>query len=218
MSTTTEEHKCAVYTKTGDQGTTSLYNGSRRTKDDQIFEALGDVDELNANLGIILALSNQPRFVKFSKGHQMRERPKELVSSKEELEQMLVEIQSRLLDLGSCIATPIDESRSSSKLARVEFSEEHITKLEKWMDEADKQLPKLLNFILPGGGLIASRLHVARCVCRRAERKVVTLINEGQVPSVVMIYLNRLSDFLFVAARFSCLYDGHDEVVYVKSK
>jgi ATP:cob(I)alamin adenosyltransferase len=191
-------HKCNVYTKTGDKGVTSLYNGERRPKNDLIFEALGDVDELNAHIGLAIELARKEHGDQFKMGD------------------LLYMTQSRLLDLGSCIATPIDASRSEKYLSRVEFPESHVDYLEMWMDVADKSLPPLTNFILPGGTLYAAQLHTARTICRRAERKVVQLVRDEQVPDVVMRYLNRLSDTLFVAARFACLAYGGQESVYVK--
>ena len=149
------------------------------------------------------------------------------------------EIQSRLLDVGSAIATPASSS-SPEHLARVAFSAEHASHLEQWIDKLDYELPPLKNFILPvsrfavfllyniytiyhitrvqSGGLASSQLHVARTVCRRAERKVFALAHEGHVGNEVAQYLNRLSDYLFVAARYAAMKAGATELVYKKSK
>lgn len=185
-----------VYTRTGDKGESSLYNGERRTKDDEFFMALGDVDELNACIGLA--------------------REYGAVGSIG-IEEQLVEIQSRLLDVGSAIATPRKSSRPE-QLERALFSPDFTTQLEQWIDTMDDQLPPLKNFILPSGGLAASQLHVARTVCRRAERHAVTLVREGQLDASVAVYINRLSDYLFVAARFAAMRTAHVEQVYKKSK
>lgn len=224
-----------MYTRTGDKGSTSLYNGERRSKADPVFEALGHTDELNAQLGVA------------------REHCQQLVDLAELCSQLTV-IQSRLLDVGSAIATPIDTS-SAAKLSRVTFADAHVVALEKWIDAMDDTLPALRNFILPvrdtsrlyvrlygllvvvqSGGLAAAHLHVARTVCRRAERAVVPLVADGHVPPEVGRYLNRyscmcvtrvcssnvgtwpyrLSDFFFVAARFASAAANAKEVVYKK--
>eukprot|EP01080_Neovahlkampfia_damariscottae_P001821 gene1821-963_t len=186
--------KSSVYTRTGDKGESSLYNLQRKPKDDKIFEALGDVDELNANLGL-------------STFH--------CIKSKNNLEEKLKFIQSRLLDVGSCIATPLDSSKVE-KINKVAFSQEHLIQLENWIDELDSKLPKLTNFILPSGGETASHLHIARTICRRAERKVVSLVRDDLVDPIVMKFLNRLSDFLFVCARHSSHFENQIETVYKK--
>jgi ATP:cob(I)alamin adenosyltransferase len=128
--------KVRIYTRTGDKGSSSLYNGQRRSKDDNIFEALGDVDELNANIGmareyVLETLSTSGN-----------------LASLQSLSEQLAEIQSRLLDLGSAIATPLDSS-SPEQLSRVAFPSEMSVTLERWIDEADDKLPPLRNFILP---------------------------------------------------------------------
>lgn len=192
---TKARRKIKVYTKTGDAGESSLYNMERLPKVDQCFCALGDADELNAHVGL-------------AREH--------CIASKIDLEEKLAEIQSRLLDVGSAIATPLDTS-TETQLKRAAFrGEEHTATLEEWIDTLDKELPPLKNFILPGGGFAAAQLHVARTVCRRAERRVVGLVNEGRTPASVRIYLNRLSDFFFVAARYATQISGHHEVVYKK--
>jgi cob(I)alamin adenosyltransferase len=187
--------KSMLYTKTGDKGESSLFNGKRKPKDDAIFDALGTVDELNAHVGM------------------SREFCKQVHNG---LSDKLEIIQSRLLDIGACVATPIDTTTNESKLKRVQFDEKHVSTLESWIDELDSQLPPLKNFILPSGGLSASALHITRTVCRRAERCVVPLVREGQTDRVVQIYLNRLSDFFFAAARFAAHFEKREEVLYRK--
>ena len=192
------KRKIKVYTKTGDKGTSSLYNLERRTKDDPIFEALGDTDELNAAIGIAREFC---------------------IQSNNGLNKKLIEIQSRLMDIGSAIATPISSNKSNeSKIKHVEFDTENITNLEEWIDELDESLPALRNFILPSGGLSSSHLHLARAICRRCERHVVPLKNNNDITDSVSIYLNRLSDFLFVAARYAAQYDKQSEIVYQKER
>lgn len=186
-----------IYTKTGDKGTSCLYNGERLSKDSFVFHALGDVDELNSALGI-------------AREH--------LATLDVTLAEQLEVIQSRLLDVGSVIATPAGNS-SERKLQRVEFDSSAITDLEKWIDAMDTNLPPLKNFILPSGGLAASSLHFARAVCRRAERSLVPLFAAIilEEPPAIMVYLNRLSDYLFTLARRSAQLDQKPEVTYCKA-
>lgn len=189
-----------VYTRTGDKGTSSLYTGERRAKDDAVFEALGDVDELNAHVGMARELATD----------SLRG------SGVESLISRLAQIQSRLLDAGSAIATPPD-SCTPEQLARVAFPGEITRSLEQWIDEMDSELPPLRNFILPGGGKASAALHICRTVCRRAERRVVALGRHGAAPDAVVIFLNRLSDFCFVAARYAALKAGAEEAVWKKA-
>uniref|UniRef100_A0A7S2X672 Corrinoid adenosyltransferase MMAB n=2 Tax=Lotharella oceanica TaxID=641309 RepID=A0A7S2X672_9EUKA len=129
---------------------------------------------------------------------------------------MLSVIQSRLLDAGSHIATP-RLSSTPERLKLVEFSEAHVDQLEAWIDQMDEDLPELKNFILPGGGHAGSALHVARSVARRTERSIIHLVSQGEVDSAVLKYMNRLSDFFFVAARYASMRTGNEEVVYKKA-
>jgi len=183
-----------IYTKTGDKGTSQLYSGERRSKDDDVFNALGATDELNASIGVAREYC---------------------VMADNGLADQLEEIQSRLFDLGAAIATP--PTAADRKKARTQFEEEHITKLEEWIDTWDEQLAPLTNFILPSGGLSATHLHVARGVCRRAERTVIPLFAAEQVAPEVARFLNRLSDYLFVAARTASRVEDKPEVIWKKS-
>lgn len=185
--------KSNLYTRTGDKGTSSLYNGERRSKTDPIFEALGGTDELNASIGI-------------AREHC------ELVNNG--LQHKLAEIQSRLFDLGANIATPA--SSSDEKKAYTEFPVSHTLKLEQWIDEIDSQLPPLKNFVIPSGGLCSTHLNMARAICRRAERQVVVLLEMERVSAETAKYLNRLSDFLFAASRFAAMHSGHVEILWKK--
>ena len=190
-----------IYTKTGDKGESSLYNGQRKPKTDPVFAALGDVDELNACVGLAAA--------HLSAGGTAAD-------SSSALTEQLAEIQSRLLDVGSAVATPLDSS-SDRKLNITSFDELAAGTLEEWIDRMDADLPALTQFILPGGGEASARLHVARAVCRRAERSVIELGDE-RVPQSVRIYLNRLSDYLFTAARKAALDSGAEDTTYKKAR
>lgn len=196
--------KSQMYTRTGDKGTTGLYNGQRVPKDDISIGALGDVDELNSFVGLAHA--------QVSVEYKLDQ-----VSTAVSLRKWLAEIQSRLLDVGSAIATP-KENSSEELVARNAFSHEHVDKLEAWIAVMEPQLPTLKNFILPSGGEASARLHVCRTVCRRAERSVIPLVNKGFLDAEVMIYLNRLSSFFFVAARWIAHATGGSEVVWKAHK
>ena len=168
-----------IYTKTGDHGETSLFGGARVPKDDPRIEAYGTIDELNSFLGV--ARASWPS---------------------SPLDAQLDRIQSDLFDVGAHLAAP-----GSSRFAGADPA--RIAELEKSIDAMESELAPLRNFILPGGCAAAAHLHVARTVCRRAERLVVALREEASI-----VYLNRLSDFLFVAARYANLKHGVDDVVW----
>jgi cob(I)alamin adenosyltransferase len=162
-----------IYTKTGDKGETSIFGGKRLPKDDIRIEAYGTVDELNSYLGLI----------------------RDHLADQDNLE-LLKQIQDRLFTIGSNLA-----SDPEKELTTPDIFPEDIALLEQKMDEMNETLPALKNFILPGGHPLVSYCHLARCVCRRAERRVVSLARQEQVEAIVIRYLNRLSDFLFVLAR-----------------
>ena len=174
--------KMKIYTGTGDKGKTSLFSGERVSKADARIDAYGDLDELNSILGALAA-------------H---------LSAKEELVAELQQIQSGLLQAGAWLATS-PESASIESLE--EISIEQIVFLEKAIDRLEKELPVLKGFILPGGHITSAWAHVARTVCRRCERKVVPLINKALSSKAaeqyqnLFVFLNRLSDYLFVMAR-----------------
>ena len=166
-----------IYTRTGDDGTTGLFGGRRVAKSDPRIECYGTLDELNAAVGLA-ATGAEPGLAK-----------------------QLQAIQNELFVIGSHLATPPDDTR---RLAQVpDLGESAIARLEAEIDAADAELPPLRNFILPGGGEVAARLHLARTVCRRAERLLVGFSGEQPVEPVIVRYLNRLSDWLFVHARWS---------------
>ncbi len=164
-----------IYTKTGDNGETSLFGGKRVWKDDLRIAAYGTVDELNAVIGTAIAEIKNV-----------------------ELNSVLISLQNVLFSIGADLATPLENT--NSLIPRID--QNNIEQLEKIIDNHDSQLPQLKNFILPGGSKGASLLHLARTVCRRAEREVVALSKNEKINSFVEIYLNRLSDLLFVLARF----------------
>ncbi|MCL5967402.1 MAG: cob(I)yrinic acid a,c-diamide adenosyltransferase [Firmicutes bacterium] len=174
-----------IYTKGGDQGETSLWGqaGEKRIRKDRTrVEAYGTIDEANAVLGLCRTVARDP-----------------------ELADVLQNVQHRLFGLGSDLAT-LNEAR------RIHVTDEDVTELEAIIDRLEGQLPPLRNFILPGGGELASRLHQARTVVRRAERRVVSLYQDEPGPPVHLRYLNRLSDLLFVMARASNQREGVVEV------
>ena len=167
-----------VYTRGGDGGETSLFGGRRVAKDHERIESCGAVDELNAVLGLVRAALDDVQ-----------------------LDGWLAAIQSCLFDLGALLATPEPSGeRSSAKLPTV-LDEAQVEELERHIDLLDQELEPLRQFVLPGGAVAAAQLHHARTVCRRAERRVVTLAATAPVSPVLLGYLNRLSDLLFTMAR-----------------
>jgi cob(I)alamin adenosyltransferase len=169
-----------IYTKKGDQGQTSLYGGKRLSKGDLRIESYGTVDELNSNIGLIITYINNKK------------------PSQKKLAEQLISIQSRLFDLGTHLAA----EPGKKNLILPELNASHIAILETQIDAWQNKLPELKFFILPGGDLAAAQAHIARTVCRRAERFVVRLAESEKVQPVLIQYLNRLSDYLFVLARF----------------
>lgn len=173
-----------IYTRTGDDGTTGLFSGARVPKHHLRVEAYGTVDELNSALGVARAHGPQPQ-----------------------ADGWLAQIQSDLFYLGADLATP-DDARSPRV---VRMSAERVSWLETTIDELTGELPPLKQFVLPGGALTAAHLHVARTVCRRAERLAALLAEQEPVGEHVIPYLNRLSDFLFTLARWENWKAGIDE-------
>ena len=181
-----------IYTKTGDDGTTGLYGGQRVRKDALRVCAYGSVDEANALLGIVRAQLGDI-----------------------ELNAELERIQNILFDLGADLATPEDSSQGAS-IRRIDA--EDVESLEQAIDRYDSQLEPLRHFILPGGDPAAAALHLARTVVRRAEREVLRLQSEEAVNAYVGVYLNRLSDLLFVMARTANIKSGVSEVRWQAKK
>jgi cob(I)alamin adenosyltransferase len=173
-----------IYTKTGDKGETSLIGGVRVPKYHLRIESYGTIDELNSYIGLIREFSINSDYKK-----------------------VLKDIQIRLFVIGSNLASDPDKSRMKIP----ELKEADVIELEREMDFMNEQLPELRHFILPGGGKDASFCHIARCICRRAERLVVQLANESTVEPLVVMYLNRLSDYLFVLGRKLSVDSKNDE-------
>jgi cob(I)alamin adenosyltransferase len=187
-------------------------------KTDAVFTALGDVDEVNACLGVAIESCLEVFTSETSEKDttQMEGAATAAGLDGRLLAPQLTELQSRLLDVGSAVATPMDAS-SQGKLRITAFDPNATRTVEGWMDTMDEQLPSLTQFILPGGGKPAAQLHVARATCRRAERSVVAL-GCDHVCADVRVFLNRLSDYLFTAARFASAAQGCTETVYKKAR
>ncbi|MCA9721070.1 MAG: cob(I)yrinic acid a,c-diamide adenosyltransferase [Gemmatimonadetes bacterium] len=179
-----------IYTRTGDAGGTGLFGGGRVAKDHPRVAAYGDVDELNSCLGVVRATEPVAFF-----------------------DDLLETIQRDLFAIGGHLATP-DPEKVREALARAELSPARVTEFEHAMDAADTELPPLKAFVLPGGTPKAAALHVARTVCRRAERSVVALAGSEEVPELFLVYLNRLSDLLFTLARLANHRAGVGDVVW----
>ena len=169
-----------IYTRTGDEGETSLFGGGRVSKTHVRLEAYGTVDETNAFVGLCLA---------------------ELDPEWTDISQVLEQTQSRLFDVGAHLATPSSAEKASSALPTLEPA--IVDELEGAMDRLEADLPKMTHFILPGGSRAAAALHAARTVCRRGERAIVALasLQDAPIHPVILPYINRLSDYLFVASR-----------------
>jgi len=179
-----------IYTRTGDAGDTGLFGGGRVAKDDPRVEAYGDVDELNAVLGMVRAVEQMPR-----------------------IDEVLVPVQRDLFAIGALLATP-DREKMAQHLEKARIDDLRVAELEQAIDDAESELEPLRAFIVPGGTPKAAALHVARTVCRRAERHVVTLQRAVELPGLVVIYLNRLSDLLFTLARLANKRAGAGEVTW----
>ncbi|CAN5377583.1 cob(I)yrinic acid a,c-diamide adenosyltransferase [soil metagenome] len=179
-----------IYTRTGDTGDTGLFGGGRVAKDHPRVAAYGDVDELNAAIGVVRAAGPLPR-----------------------VDEVLVPIQRDLFAIGALLATP-DREKMAQHLDKAQVSEARIAELERAIDDCERGLEPLRAFILPGGTPKAAALHVARTVCRRAERSIVGLSRGEELPEIVVIYMNRLSDLLFMLARVANRETGAAEVTW----
>lgn len=174
-----------IYTKTGDEGSTSLLTGKRVSKADMRLEAYGTLDELNSWLGVLAAEASDNCFP------------------------FLAQIQSELFSMGSYLAL---EGEANFPMPKLDAS--LVESLERQIDSWNEQLPELKNFILPSGSKASSMAQVARTFCRRAERRVVALADEVEVKREIPIFLNRLSDFFFVQARFILHVEGNEEIIW----
>ncbi len=187
-----------VYTKTGDNGTTALFGGTRVPKDHARIESYGTVDELNSYIGLI--------------------RDQEI---KQHYKDILIEIQDRLFTVGAILATPPEKEvlkNGEKRLQNLGIVESDIELLEKEIDIMEDSLPQMTHFVLPGGHTTVSYCHIARCVCRRAERLAVHLSHNEPVADITIKYLNRLSDYLFVLARKLSKDLNADEVQWIPRK
>ena len=179
--------KSHLYTRGGDHGTTSLIGGSRVKKCALQLETYGTIDELNSHIGLLMAII----------------RPSSTSDTN-----CLQWIQSRLFDIGTHLAMPYTEGQ----VTPCSITAKHIAQLEQYIDTLDTQLPALHSFILPGGSIAAAQCHVCRTVCRRAERLITALAEESSISPDLQSYINRLSDFLFVYARFLNKKEGVNEI------
>ncbi|MCZ2099949.1 MAG: cob(I)yrinic acid a,c-diamide adenosyltransferase [Chitinophagales bacterium] len=179
-----------IYTKTGDKGTTGLFGGKRLPKDDLRIEAYGTVDELNAFVGTLNTAFE----------HEIQN-------------DILSEIQRRLFTIGSNLASDPDK-----EMITPDLTAEDITELEYAMDNMEEELLPLRNFVLPGGHHAAALAHVCRTVCRRAERRVISLDRVSTVDPIIVQYLNRLSDYFFMLSRYIVHIHGAEEVAWIPRK
>jgi len=175
----------SIYTKAGDSGKTTLKNGRKVLKSDLILETYGTVDELNSALGVVIANTKR-----------------------KDLQKKLLKIQSDLFEIGNHLSEP--KANKNLKL----FLKKRVKNFEETIDKMTKSLKKIEHFILPGGGKTSAFLHLARTICRRAERRVVELSQKEKINKEVIVYLNRLSDLLFTMARFANKIDKEKEVVW----
>lgn len=168
--------KTKIFTKTGDKGKTSLFGGKRVSKDSVHIKAIGDLDELNASLGLCGSTAKS-----------------------KETQKILTLVQNALFNIGAEIANPDRKGKNTKRIFKLEQS--NVDELEKIIDQVDSRLKPISNFILPGGTESASILHLARSITRRTERRVIELSKKEEINTVIFSYINRLSDLLFVLAR-----------------
>ncbi len=174
-----------IYTRGGDAGETSLGDGSRVSKLDERIAAYGAVDELNSAIGAVLAGGSAPS-----------------------IREVLLRVQNELFDLGADLSVPLEHE------GRLRTTQEQVDRLEDDCDRFNAELAELTSFVLPGGGETAARLHVARTICRRAEREALVAANAHAVNQLVLVYLNRLSDLLFILARAANAGESHEEPLW----
>jgi len=187
-----------IYTKSGDKGNTSLFGGTRVPKNHIRIEAYGTVDELNSYIGLI-------------RDQKIAEHNK----------QILIQIQNDLFTLGAMLATSPEKERlknGKERLSIPKITNKSVELLENEIDAMNETLPAMSNFVLPGGHTTVSFCHIARCVCRRAERKTTKLNTENTIDEQIIIYLNRLSDYLFVLARKLTIDNNAQEIPWISEK
>lgn len=177
-----------LYTGTGDGGITSLVSGHRIAKHHLRIETYGTIDELNSHLGLVAALPGLPQ----------------------EEKEMVRYLQHKLFDMGAYLANDLPDAASG-------ITPQDVIRIQGMIDAVDGKLPALNRFVLPGGTHVAAECHVARTVCRRAERRLTALAEEVPISSDVLVFVNRMSDFLFALARYSNIYSGADEIFWDKN-
>ncbi len=182
--------KFKVYTKTGDDGTTGLVGGSRVKKYDLRLEAYGTIDELNAAIGLV----------------RSNDLPEEITT-------ILIKIQNKLFNIGSRLAS---DEKGNDLTSDLSITQQNIEELENVIDNFEGQLPEIRHFVLPGGDLVSAQCHVARTICRRAERRILEFAEKNPVQTEIIVYINRLSDFLFVLARKIAFNKNSNEVKWEK--
>lgn len=182
--------KSCLYTRTGDAGTTSLVGGERVLKDDIRIESYGTVDELNSHIGLLSALTDESNQREF-----------------------LVYVQNKLFNIGAYLATACHDGEMTECLG---LGHDVIGKIEQEIDRLDTEVPPLHAFLLPGGNKAAAQAHICRTVCRRAERRIISLSHQAYVDPLLLRFINRLSDYLFVLARFNNFMAKTDEIFWDK--
>lgn len=180
--------KSNLYTRTGDRGMTSLVDGSRAAKDSKRIESYGEIDELSSVIGMLVSDHSCP----------------------EEIRDDLQHVQHLMFEIGGYLATPVREGETP----QLEWLDAEIERLEGWIDSLDERTPKIRSFILPGGSEVSGKCHLARTVCRRAERHIIALSRESYVDPKVISYINRLSDYLFIAARYLNFITGIEDIAW----
>ena len=190
--------KIKIYTKTGDKGKTALYSGDRVEKSHVLIQSLGAIDECNSHIGNVVTMMKQ---------HEKLNPYME----------QLIFIQHVLFDLGAAVATPRMWA-SDSKVNDTQFSDIYTNQLEQWVDQMDETLPPLKNFILPGGHIVASNIHICRSITRKAESFISSIFTEHQIEHTCLSFLNRLSDYFFMLARTCNNVLGVEETIWEKGK
>ncbi len=180
-----------IYTKTGDDGTSSLFGGKRVKKTDPRLEAYGTVDELNSFLGLALV--------------QIKS---------DEIKQFISQLQNKLFSIGARLATPCDQIEKLKNSEQI--SDDDVNHIEIKIDELESQLEPIKNFIIPGGSIGANQLHTARAICRRCERRIIAIDSEENNLDILIKYINRLSDYLFVAARYENKINNVEDIIWNK--
>lgn len=180
----------AIYTRKGDKGETSLRKGQKIPKYHIRVSSYGNIDELNSVLGVVLSKSKNKT-----------------------IKDEILRIQKDLFEIGASLANPSEESKNLST-----FLNKRIVEMEKNIDNLTQKIPTLSNFILPGGGELGAFLHLARTICRRAERQIVKLSDKEKIETKIISYLNRLSDHLFTLARFANVLERQKETIWIKNK